>query len=259
MREKCERCWSRKHLITREVVADERRDPSIRTQGVTLCEHCADLAPEDPLLFWEMFMRFSSVREFVRHFDAETEEDALHRLCVEKGFNEHDLLRRYKVVRGSVPARAETEPRKFSAFLNYASPFGYRYVDGALQVNDEEAKVVGFIFRRYLEGRGIAKICQELNRLGHRTKTGRTWASQTVANILGNPVYCGLTRASGSVKSGSHKALIERDAFNTVQREMERRIRRPDQKTAGRFQIRLEEYGASGPSPPSTLRSTEPH
>ena len=258
MREKCERCWSRKHLITREVVADERRDPSVRTQGVTLCEHCADLAPEDPLLFWEMFMRFSSVREFVRHFGAETEEEALRQLCVEKGFNEHELLRRYKVIRGAAPARADVEPRKFSAFLNYASPFGYRYVDGSLQVNEEEAKVVGFIFRRYIEGRGIAKICLELNRLGHRTKTGRTWASQTVANILGNPVYCGLTRSNGSVKSGSHKPLIERDTFNTVQREMERRIRRPDQKTAGRFQIRLEEYGASPPPPPSTLRSTEP-
>src|SRR5688572_24973765 len=115
MREKCERCWSRKHLLTKEVVADERRDPSVRMQAVTLCEHCADIAPEDPLLFWEMFMRFSSVREFVRHFEAETEEDALRHLCAEKGFNEHELLRRYKVLRGGAPARTEDEPRKFSA------------------------------------------------------------------------------------------------------------------------------------------------
>jgi len=68
-----------------------------------------------------------------------------------------------------------------------------------------------------------------------------------VANILGNPVYCGLTRSNGNVKSGSHRALIERETFNRVQQEMERRIRRPDQKSEGRFQIRLEEYGASGP------------
>jgi len=130
MREKCERCWSRKHLVTRDVVADERRDPSIRTEAVTLCEHCADLAPEDPLLFWEVFMRFSSVREFVRHFEADSEEEALRRLCTEKGFNDHELLRRYKVLKGSAAAKTEEEPRKFSAFLNYASPFGYRYIDG---------------------------------------------------------------------------------------------------------------------------------
>src|SRR3989454_12411842 len=216
MREKCERCWSRKHLVTKEVIADERRDPSVRTQPVTLCEHCAEIAPEDPLLFWEVFMRFSSVREFVRHFGAESEEDAVRRLCAEKGFNEHELLRRYKVLRIPGSSRPD-EPKKLSAFLNYASPFGYRYIDGSLEVNDEEAKVVAYIYRRYLEGKGIAKICQELNRLGHRTKTGRTWASQTVANILGNPVYCGLTRSNGSVKAGSHRALIEPDTFNRVQ------------------------------------------
>ncbi len=198
-------------------------------------------------MFWEVFMPFSSIREFVRHYGADSEEEALHRLCTEKGFNEHDLLRRYKILRTSVPVRgADEEPKKFSAFLNYASPFGYRYIEGSLQVSDDEAKVVGFIFRRYLEGRGIAKICQELNRLGHRTKTGRTWASQTVANILGNPVYCGLTRSNGNVKPGIHKPLIERETFNRVQQEMERRIRRPDQKTEGRFQIRLEEYGGAG-------------
>src|SRR3989449_8381334 len=155
MPEKCERCWSRKHLVTREVVDDERRDPSVRTQSVTLSAHCSDLAPEAPLLFWEVFMRFSSVREFVRHFAAETEEEALHKLCAEKGFNEHELLRRYKVLRGSVPVRADEEPRKFSAFLNYASPFGYRYIDGSLHGNAAEAEGVGFIFRRYLERRGM--------------------------------------------------------------------------------------------------------
>ncbi len=254
--ERCERCWSRKRLVAREVTADERVDPSVRTRVVTLCEHCADLAPDDPLMFWEVFMRFSSVREFVRHYDAETEEDAFRRLCAEKGFNEHEFLRKARFLKGIPASHGDgDEPRKFSAFLNYASPFGYRYVDGSLQVHEEEAKIVSLIFRRYLEGKGIAKICAELNRLGHRTKTGRSWASQTVANILGNPVYCGLTRSSGSVRLGSHRALIERETFNRVQLEKERRIRRPDQKTEGRFQIRLEEYErADGEQSASTLR-----
>jgi len=247
--DRCERCWSRKHLVAKEVTADERVDPSVRTQVVTLCEHCADLAPEDPLLFWEVFMRFSSVREFVRHYGAESEDEAFRRLCAEKGFNEHEFLRRARFLKGVPPPRGGDDQRKFSAFLNYASPFGYRYVEGALQVHEDEAKVVSLIFRRYLEGKGIAKICAELNRLGYRTKTGRSWASQTVANILGNPVYCGLTRSNGSVRAGSHRALIERETFNRVQLEMERRIRRPDQKTDGRFQIRIEEYGRVGEGP----------
>ncbi|HEY5539238.1 MAG TPA: recombinase family protein [Thermoplasmata archaeon] len=241
--EKCERCWSRKSIVSREVVADERVDPSIRTQVVALCEHCSDLAPDDPLLFWEVFMRFSSVRELVRNYKAQTEEEALRKLCQEKGFNEHELLRRAKLLKFSAGSVNGDEPRKFSAFLNYASPFGYRYVDGALQVNNEEGKLVGFIFRRYLEGKGIAKICQELNRLGHRTKTGRSWASQTVANILANPVYCGLIRTNGSVRRGKHEPLVEAETFNRVQSELQRRIRRPDQRRDAIPPIRLENYG----------------
>src|SRR3972149_1782796 len=82
--EKCERCWSRKRLVAREVTADERVDPSVRTQTVTLCEHCVDLAPEDALLFWEVFMRFSSVREFVRHYEVGSHPGPWRRLNAAK-------------------------------------------------------------------------------------------------------------------------------------------------------------------------------
>ena len=132
--------------------------------------------------------------------------------------------------------------KKANAFLTYASPYGYDYVDGVLQVKNEEARVVSLIFRRYLEGKGIAKICQELNRDGYRTKTGRAWASQTIANILSNPVYCGLARLNGGIKRGKHEPLIEIDTFNRVQHEMQRRIRRPDQRKADPPQLRLEDY-----------------
>ncbi len=240
MSEKCSRCWATRGLITREVTADERVDPSIRVQKVVLCRSCAETAPEDPLLFWEVFLRFSSLKEFLSHYEAESEEDALQRLCAEKGFNEREVLRRARLLRRDRDDERET--RRFNSFLNYASPFGYTYIEGALEVKEDEARVVGLIFRRYLEGRGIAKICQELNRLGHRTKNGRAWASQTVANILSNPVYCGLLRTNLGVRAGSHARLIEADTFNRVQVEMERRIRRPDQKGEQRFQIRLDEF-----------------
>src|SRR3990170_2902756 len=100
--EKCERCWSRKRLVAREVTADERVDPS--------------------------------VREFVRHYEVGSEEEAFRRLCAEKGFNEHDFLRRARILKGSASARPDGEPRRFSAFLNDASPVGYRYIDGCLLV-----------------------------------------------------------------------------------------------------------------------------
>lgn len=238
---RCLRCWTSKNLTYREVDADPRGDPTVRTQKVLLCRPCADSAPSDPLLFWEVFMRFGSVRELLQQYEAETEEDALRKLCAERGLNEREVLRR---ARGQASAEALSgATRRANSFLAYASPYGYEYIEGALQVKPDEARVVTLIFRRYLEGKGIAKICQELNRDGYRTKTGRAWASQTIANILSNPVYCGLTRANGDVRRGRHEPLIEIDTFNRVQSEMQRRIRRPDQRRETTPQLRLEDYG----------------
>src|SRR5207302_9448599 len=131
---------------------------------------------------------------------------------------------------------------KANAFLTYASPYGYDYVNGILQVKQEEPRVLSLIFRRYLEGKGIAKICQELNRDGYRTKTGRAWASQTIANILSYPVCCRPSRLNGGIKRGKHDVLIEIETFNRVQYVMQRRIRRPDLRYTHTPQLRLEEY-----------------
>jgi len=237
---RCVRCWATKSLVYREVDANPRGDPSVRREKVLLCKHCAEAAPSDALLFWEVFMRFGSTREMLQQYRAQTEEEALQKLCAERGLNEREVLRRARGVQSAEALSGAT--KKASSFLAYASPYGYDYVDGALQIKPDEARVVTLIFRRYLEGKGIAKICQELNRDGMRTKTGRTWASQTIANILSNPVYCGLTRTDGSVKRGKHESLIEIDTFNRVQDEMQRRIRRPDQRRNGTPQLRLEDY-----------------
>ena len=239
---RCTRCWATRNLVSHEVDANPRADPTVRTEKVLLCKHCAENAPSDALLFWQVYMRFGSTREMLQHYRTDSEEIALSRLCQERGLNEREVLRR---ARGLQSAEALSNAvRKTNSFLAYASPYGYDYVNGSLQIKPEEARVVSIIFRRYLEGKGIAKICQELNRDGFRTKTGRAWASQTVANILSNPVYCGLTRLNGGIKKGRHEALIEVDTYNRVQQEMQRRIRRPDQRKVETPQLRLEDYNA---------------
>jgi len=239
---RCQRCWGNRNIVQREVDANPRGDPRIRRQKVALCKHCAESAPSDPLLFWEVFMRFGSTREMLQAYRAETEEDALHKLCEERGLNEREVLRRARGLQSASGLAGAT--KKANSFLVYASPYGYDYVEGALRVNSDEARIVGLIYRRYLEGKGIAKICQELNRDGLRTKTGRAWASQTIANILSNPVYCGLFRSNGDLKRGRHEPLIEIETFNRVQSEMQRRIRRPDQRRETTPQLRLESYDA---------------
>src|SRR5437867_12787368 len=88
-------------------------------------------------------MRFGSTREMLQHYASDSEDEALRKLCVERDLNEREVLRR---ARGLQSAEAlNNAVKKANAFLTYASPYGYDYVDGVLQVKNEEARVVSLI------------------------------------------------------------------------------------------------------------------
>ncbi len=69
---------------------------------------------------------------------------------------------------------------------------GYRRL-----INDEEAKWVHFIFKRYVSGRSPRQIAAELNELGIPSPRGGTWAHSAIypdakgVGILANPIYNG--------------------------------------------------------------------
>jgi len=216
--DRCERCWGRTGLAPFSV--DEMR-------LVTLCRSCRQEAPKDPTVFREIFLRFSSTKELVSHYGARDDAEALRKLCVERKLDHKSVIRAIESHGGDGP-----ESR---GFLDFTRPYGYEIRDGALRVRPEEARTVGLIFEMYLEGRGIAKICEELNKHEIRTKTGKEWASQTIANILRNPLYCGYTKDNGSLRTGRHRAIVDQEVFSRVQVEMEKRIRRPDQKQESRL------------------------
>lgn len=81
------------------------------------------------------------------------------------------------------------------------APLGYdrprdptgRYIKyAALTVNEEEARIVRFIYDAYLSGQSQESIASILTDIGCRTKTGGTeWAPGTIRYILTNERYCG--------------------------------------------------------------------
>ncbi len=77
------------------------------------------------------------------------------------------------------------------------APFGYKLLNGKLIIDEEEAKIVKFIFNKYInESCGIAGIVKYLNRNGvtKKPKGNRgmeQFSSLFVKNILDNPVYIG--------------------------------------------------------------------
>lgn len=210
--DRCERCWGRAALQAHAVEG---------ARSVLLCRVCRQEAPRDPVVFREVFMRFGSTKEMMSHYGSQEEQEALRKLCVERKLD-------YKAVRRAIETHGKAGSP--NGFLDFTRPYGYEMRDGALKVRPEEAKTVGVIFEMYQKGMGIAKICKELNGAKIPTKTGKEWASQTVANILRNPLYAGFTRDTGALRHGSHRPIVDSEIFSDVQVAMERRIRRPDQK-----------------------------
>ena len=73
------------------------------------------------------------------------------------------------------------------------NPLGYDIIDNQLVVNEEEAEIVRYIFKRYLEGAGSTKIAKELQTMGVKTKRGNSnWCGTTVMGIIKNEKYTGL-------------------------------------------------------------------
>ncbi len=78
--------------------------------------------------------------------------------------------------------------------LNYSNFLGYTGTGtpGELVIVPEQAEIVRYIFRAYLEGFSSFRIAERLEAEGAETATGgNRWYNSTVNNILQNEKYCG--------------------------------------------------------------------
>lgn len=85
------------------------------------------------------------------------------------------------------------------------------------------------IYKRYLAGKSLRNIADELNIERVKNVRGRGWSSGTIRNILHNEVYVGdmssrnvITGVPDEVQSGKyvkdhHKGIISREMWEAVQ------------------------------------------
>lgn len=127
--------------------------------------------------------------------------------------------------------------------------FGY-YTDknGNLQINEEEAKVVRFIFEMYLAGESLLGIIRKLEIDRIKTATGKEkWSKNTLDKLLSNEKYSGdveIFKTFSSIQLSptkvkkrrdnkgeferyvyieNHPAIISKEAFVAVQEEKAQR------------------------------------
>jgi site-specific DNA recombinase len=101
-------------------------------------------------------------------------------------------------------------------------PYGYKVgAKNRLEVVDDEAVVVRYIFRLYLhEGLGIRLISRRLNEEGLRTRRNRPWSMVSIRDILRNRAYLGTYQRLGVRVPGTHTALVSPDDFRKVQERL---------------------------------------
>ena len=112
-------------------------------------------------------------------------------------------------------------------WMGGVKPLGYDSKDQVLVVNEEEAKVVRFIFERYLKLRSAHALCRELDKTGIRSKRwatakGRSMGGRPITrgalyHLLQNRHYIGETVHKDKSHKGLHPAIIERATFEKVQ------------------------------------------
>ena len=130
--------------------------------------------------------------------------------------------------------------------VGFQGCLGYDYhpEDKTITINEEEAEIVRYIFKRYTEGIGSFVIAQELQSYGYKTKRGSsTWGESAVLGIIKNEKYKGdallqksytvdfltkkRTQNKGEIQmfyvEDDHDAIISKRIWECVQLEIKRR------------------------------------
>jgi site-specific DNA recombinase len=116
-------------------------------------------------------------------------------------------------------------------------PYGYRVGPrNRLELVDDEAVVVRYIFRLYLqEGLGIRLIARRLNEEGLRTRRNGAWSMVSIRDILRNRAYLGTYQRLGVRVPGTHPALVSPDDFRRVQERLSDRRTNYSPRTVSGF------------------------
>ena len=96
-------------------------------------------------------------------------------------------------------------------------PIGYdKTEDGMLEVNKKEARLVRWIFKRYVGSKSMPQVAWELNKKGIRTKKGKEWNARAVRDVLNNELYIGRYKVAGVEEQVEGCKIVENQLFGKV-------------------------------------------
>ena len=104
-------------------------------------------------------------------------------------------------------------------------PFGYQYAADkkSVQINQNEAQTVKYIFSEVQKGSSLQNVADSLNRSGITTRNGKQWQRGNLHVILHNRFYIGELEHDGQTIQGNHEAIISKIQFGKVQAALSRK------------------------------------
>lgn len=107
-------------------------------------------------------------------------------------------------------------------------PLGYDIVDKKLIINEPEADIVKYIYKRYLERtETISDLLDDLKSKGYKNKSwigrkgkeivGKEFDLKQIHRILSNPAYYGKTKHKDKIYDGEHQAIIPEENWKKAQ------------------------------------------
>lgn len=92
-------------------------------------------------------------------------------------------------------------------------PYGYDVVDGRLIINDDERKIVEFVFDEHSKNTPMLAIADKLNKMGYSTRKGTPFLNTSVKSIVGNEKFYRGYYKYGDMNwvKGVHEPILKED------------------------------------------------
>ncbi len=111
-------------------------------------------------------------------------------------------------------------------------PLGFKSVDKQFVIDEDKAWIIRKIFDMYLEGHKMTEICDYLNGIGMKTKTGSQFKVTSINKILQNKRYAGYYIYKDIEVEDGIPAIVSKDTFEKVQAQMAKNRKRPSASKA---------------------------
>lgn len=97
-------------------------------------------------------------------------------------------------------------------------PYGYKWEEKKLVVDETQAPIAKRIFSCYASGQSKKQIADDLNKLGYTNRRGKPWSFKDFENMLKNRKYIGEWYFNGELENEhGNEPIIDVDTFNKVQ------------------------------------------